>query len=80
MEQDILEDVCVEKDTPALLVSKLLNTEYESQGMMRRSKIYHNINKILSEEWREDMDEIVTDLKEQREEKSKYSIIKQGRP
>ena len=80
LEQDILEDVCVEKDTPALLVSKLLNTEYESQGMMRRSKIYHNINKILSEEWREDMDEIVTDLKEQREEKSKYSIIKQGRP
>ena len=77
LEQDILEEVCVEKNTPALLVSKLLNTEYESQGMMRRSKIYHNINKVLSEEWREDVDEIVAELKIQRSEKNQYNDIKQ---
>ena len=73
MEQEILEKICVEQETSPVLVSKLLNTEYESQGMMRRSKVYHNINKILSEEWREDMGEIVTELTEQRKEKDLYS-------
>lgn len=73
IEQSVLEDVCTENNTTALLVSKLFNIEYESHGMLRRSKIYHNINKILSEEWRDDMDEIVIDLKKQREEKNMYA-------
>ena len=62
MEQDVLEEVSAGRDVPHILVSKLLNAEYESQGMARHSKVYDKINKILSEEWREDLDVIVDDL------------------
>ena len=34
--------------------------------MSQHSKIYKTINKILSEEWREDLDEIVNDLKDRK--------------
>ena len=62
LEQDTLEEICSKNNVPQLLVSKLLNTEYESQGMSRHSKIYSKINKILSEEWRDDLEAIVDDL------------------
>ena len=51
------------------MVSKLLNAEYDAQGMTQHSKIYKTINKILSEEWREDLDEIIIDLKERKQSK-----------
>ena len=38
----------------------------EYQGMMKHSKIYPKINKILGEEWRENLDEIVGDLEQQK--------------
>jgi len=62
IEQDILEEICSKSKVPQLLVSKLLNAEYESQGMTRHSKVYSKINKILSEEWRDDLGAIVDDL------------------
>lgn len=62
LEQDVLETICSKNDVPQLLVSKLLNAEYESQGMANHTKIYGMINKILSEEWRDNLDEIVDDL------------------
>ena len=62
LEQDTLEEICSKGSVPHLLVSKLLNAEYEYQGMSRHSKIYDKINKILSEEWRNDLDAIVDDL------------------
>ena len=68
-EQEILEDICIKNNVPQLLVSKLLNAEYDAQGMTRHSKVYQKINKILSEEWREDLDEIVKDLKETKKRK-----------
>lgn len=71
VEQEILQTVCGEHDIPYELVSKLLHAEFESQGMSRHSKIYGKIDKILSEEWRNDINEIVEDLKEKREDKSK---------
>ena len=61
-EQDVLEDVCAGTGVPALLVSKLLNAEHESQGMARRSGVYRRINAVLSEEWREDMGEVIGEL------------------
>ena len=61
-EQDVLEEVCARRGVPALLVSKLLNAEHESQGMARRAGVYRRINGILSEEWREDMGEVIGDL------------------
>ena len=70
-EQDLLKQVCKEHDVPSLLVSKLLNAEFEIQGTSRHSKIFGNITKILSEEWRDDLNVIVTDLAKKRKEKEK---------
>ncbi len=63
VEQNLLEEICKKNNVPMLLVAKLLNIEQESQGMTRHSKIYPKLNKVLSEEWREDLGEIVHDLK-----------------
>lgn len=62
VEQDLLEEICKQNDVPTLLVSKLLNAEHESQGMVQHSKIYPKLNKILAEEWRDDLSEIIRDL------------------
>ena len=66
VEQDILEELCRKHGVPALLVSKLISAEHDMRGMGRHSRIYPKINKILSEEWREDMDEVIRDLEDQR--------------
>lgn len=66
VEQEILEEVCQKNKIPHLLVSKLLHAEFESQGMNNHSKIYGKLGKILSEEWREDLDEIMDDLKQKK--------------
>ena len=68
-EQEVLEKICSRRGVPQLLVSKLLNAEFESQGMARHSRIYDKINKILSEEWRDDLGEIIDDLERQRRER-----------
>jgi DNA sulfur modification protein DndC len=72
VEQEILHGVCTSNDVPYELVSRLLNAEHESQGMARHSRIYGKIDKILSEEWRSDIDEITKDLKQKREDKNKF--------
>ena len=53
VEQEILEQICNKNNVPTLLVSKLLNEEFDSQGMTKHSQIYPKLNKILGEEWRE---------------------------
>lgn len=72
VEQEILKEVCDTHGVPQLVVSKLLHAEFESQGMTRHSKIYGKINKILSEEWREDVNAIIKDLKEKKNDKELY--------
>ena len=72
IEQSVLEEICQKNNVPTLLVSKLLNAEHESQGMAQHSRIYPKINKILSEEWREDMDEIIQDLERQKNAKKEF--------
>jgi len=69
LEQELLQEICTKHDVPPLLVSKLLHAEFESQSMTRHSKIYGKINKYLTEEWREDLDEIIDDLRDERQEK-----------
>lgn len=76
VEQEILESACQKNGVQQLLVSKLLNAEFDSQGMTRHSKIYGKLGKILSEEWRDDMDEIIDDLKKQKHDKEKYGFKK----
>lgn len=72
IEEEILGEVCQKNNVPQLLVSKLLNAEFDSQGMTKHSQVYQEINKILGEEWREDIDEIIKDLKQKRKEKEDY--------
>lgn len=72
LEQETLESSCDEHGVPPLLVSRLLNAELDSQGMTRHSAIYPKLNKILSEEWRDDLKEIVDDLKERRQQSRDY--------
>lgn len=79
VEQEILESVCQKNGVQQLLVSKLLNAEFDSQGMTRHSKIYGKLGKILSEEWRDDMDEIIDDLKKQKHDKEKYGFKKRAK-
>ncbi len=72
VEQEILTNVCQENKVPQVLVSKLLHAEFSSQGMAKHSKVFKSLNKILSEEWRDDLNEIVDDMKTERAEKKKY--------
>lgn len=72
VEQEILEEVCQKISVPQVLVSRLLNTEFESQGMIKHSKIHGKINKILAEEWRDNLGEIIKDLKKRKEDRSYY--------
>ena len=52
-----------------MLVSNLLNAEFETQGITRRSKVHGKIKKILGKEWREDFDEIMEDMMDERKDK-----------
>ena len=73
-EQEILAKVAENNDVPQVLLSKLLDAEWSAQGMTRHSKVYDKINKILNEEWRskEQLPEIIEDMKKRREDKNKY--------
>lgn len=73
VEQEILEEVCNKNNLPQLLVGKLLNAEFDHQGMSKHSKIYNEISKILAEEWRDDIKEIIRDLTQKREDKITYT-------
>jgi DNA sulfur modification protein DndC len=71
VEQEILDGICEKNNVPKLLVSKLLNAEFDSQGMTRHSKIYPKLGKILSEEWRtwNEIETIKDELKDKRKKK-----------
>ena len=51
VEQEVLEKACTQHNISPILVSQLLNAEYDSQGMTNHTKIFSKINKILSQEW-----------------------------
>ena len=72
VEQEILQQISSKHGIPNLLVSRLLNAEFESQGMSRHSAIYGKLHKILSEEWREDQKAILDDHKRRKKEEERY--------
>jgi DNA sulfur modification protein DndC len=51
-ELEILNDLTEQHDVPIQLVQKLLDAEWQSYGMFRRSSIHSSIEKIFEEEWR----------------------------
>ena len=69
-EQKLLERVCTEHQIPYKLVSNLLNSELEMQSGSGHSKIFDRIGKELSKEWREDIDEIRTELFKHRDQEN----------
>ena len=59
-EAALLESICAKHKVPFRLVTKLLDVEFQVQGMSRRSLVYSRIGSVLGEEWRSE-DEIVHD-------------------
>ena len=53
IEQEILEEICQEKNVPFKLISTLLNLELNLQGSSRHSKIYDKIKSELEKEWKD---------------------------
>ncbi len=66
MEQDVLEETCSKTGVPSRLVAELLNAELRYKDMARHTRVFKEINRILGQEWREDLDEIIRDLEERR--------------
>ncbi len=61
MEQDELAKVCKQEGVPYELMARSLQAEFEMQGMAKRQKIHTRLEKLLSEEWRDDLDLAVED-------------------
>jgi DNA sulfur modification protein DndC len=73
MEQVLLEQVCQQHNVPSKLVGNLLNAEFDTQGATRHAKVFGKIKSELSKEWREDMDEIMSELKLEKEERDQVA-------
>jgi len=52
LERDILAEVAAEHSLPEALLRKLLDIERLHHGMSRRTKVFSNIDLVLSKEWR----------------------------
>jgi len=76
MEQQLLEQVCMQHNVPTKLVSNLLNAEFATQGATRHSKVFGKIKNELSKEWREDMDDIMSELKIEKAERDQVTPSK----
>ena len=65
-EQDMLEEACKQGGAPSLLVSKLLELECAHRGAGRHAGIHGKIDRVLSEEWRTDLSEVASELRDAR--------------
>lgn len=52
LEVELLSDLTEAHDVPTQLVQKLLDAEWQHQGMFRRAKIHEQIEKVFREDWR----------------------------
>ena len=66
MEQNELAIACKQENVPYELMARSLQAEFDMQKMTRRQKIHAHLEKLLAEEWRDDMGEAVDDAKEKR--------------
>lgn len=72
-EEEILNEVCKEKDLPPKLVKQLLDTELQHHGMKRRASIYGKINSVFKEDWRS-TDEILEEFENEDEDRWIYDV------
>ncbi|MCC6604727.1 MAG: DNA phosphorothioation system sulfurtransferase DndC [Anaerolineae bacterium] len=61
LEADLLANLTAVNNVPTQLVQKLLDAEWQHQGMFRRAKIHEQIEKVFGEDWR-DWDEIAAEM------------------
>ena len=67
-EQEALEEACGRSGAPPLLVSKLLEIECMHRGAGRHAGRMHDaMDRALSEEWRTDMSEVASEMRDARE-------------
>jgi DNA sulfur modification protein DndC len=66
LEAELLTELLAENDVPTRLVQKLLDAEWQHQGMFRRSKIHDQIEKVFREDWR-NWDEVEAEMERRRE-------------
>ena len=66
IEQAELESVCKENGVPYELLARSLEVEFNMQGMTNRQKVHDALIKILTEEWRENMGDAVTEVVERK--------------
>ena len=60
-EAELLDALTAEDSIPLRLVQKLLDAEWQHQGMFRRAKIHDQIEKIFREDWRS-WDEVTQEM------------------
>lgn len=66
LEANLITQLTTENDVPTQLVQKLLDAEWQYQGMFRRAKIHKRIEKIFREDWR-DFNEVEAEMERRRE-------------
>lgn len=66
IEQTELESSCKEHGIPYELLARSLQVEFDMQGITHRQDVHSKLSKILTEEWREDMDDAVKDVAERK--------------
>ena len=52
VEAELIRELGAEFDVPPQLLQKLLDAEWQNQGMRRRTSIHKRIEKIFDEDWR----------------------------
>ncbi len=62
-DMDILKSICDKEDISSALIARLIDEELKLHGMSRRAGIISKIDRVFSEEWR-DEDEVLQDLKD----------------
>ena len=67
LEQEVLENACSKHGVPYDLVARSLQAEFDMQAMTNRQKVHDHLERILAEEWREDMDEAVKEAVHRKE-------------
>ncbi|MCZ7671679.1 MAG: hypothetical protein M5U34_33425 [Chloroflexi bacterium] len=65
IEAALLTELTTQNDVPTQLVQKLLDAEWQYQGMFRRAKIHDHIEKIFREDWRS-WDDVATEMEKRR--------------
>ena len=60
----MLEKICKKHEVPTELVVRLIEVERSTMSMVKRSKVYQNLTKILAEEWRSE-EEVMESLKDE---------------